>query len=194
MKRLFACLIIGLLLLQDVSAQEKPIRKRSIGVSFVMNDFVTPQRIRSSSLANVMRENRWAKFKEMSPGIAVTYFKGVSPYVDFTTTLGASFANLPLPGKSFDKDHLFVAADAAGHFKMLPENYRFTPYLIAGVGATQYRGIYGAIVPLGGGVKTRLFNETQAFVQLQYRVPVTPESVNYHFQASLGFSGLLGKN
>jgi OmpA-OmpF porin, OOP family len=76
MKKVAASLLIIASIFQSVSAQENNIRPKAIGVSFFFNDFVTPQRIRQGSLSSVFTHNEWAKFSEMSPGIAVTYFNG----------------------------------------------------------------------------------------------------------------------
>lgn len=193
MKRILMCAVVCIALMQDAGAQTQTLRKRGLGVSFILNDFTTPQRIRSSSLSSVLRQDRWADFQEMDPGLAITYYKGLEKHIDFAGTIGASFLNLPLEGKKFDRESLLLEIDASANFKMLPENYKFNAYLIAGIGASKFRNIYGAFLPLGGGLKANLHNDTQAFLQLQYRIPVTPEANNYHLQVSLGVSGLLGK-
>lgn len=193
MKKIFASVLLLIFFVQEGAAQAKPVRAKAIGVSFIMNDFITPQRIRSTSLASVIRNDKFATFKEKNPGVAITYFKGFTPHIDFAATLGGSFVNLPLESKTFSQDNLLWEVDASAHFKMFTEQKLFNPYLIAGVGASKYTNIYGAFVPLGGGIKARVFNETQMFIQMQYRVPVTPDANNYHMQLSIGFSGLLGK-
>ena len=76
---------------------------------------------------------------------------------------------------------------------MLSDRYIFTPYLIAGVGASLYDGKFGAIMPLGGGLKVNFFDEAALFITSQYRVPVTTGTNNYHFFNSIGFAGVIGK-
>ncbi len=193
MKKIIVSVLLLAFFIQNSYAQSKPIRERGIGVSFILNDFVTPQRIRTSTLSAVLRDKRVAKFREMNPGLAITYFKGVTPKIDFTATLGGSFVNLPLATKSFNRDNLLLEVDAAANFKMFPETAKVNAYLIAGIGVSKYTSIYGAFLPLGGGIKLNLFNESQGYVQLQYRIPVTPDATNYHMQVSIGISGLLGK-
>ena len=193
MKKILASLLCLAFFAQDNFAQTDIVRSKGIGVSFIMNDLITPQRIRSTSLASVLRDKQFAKLKEMSPGLAISYFKGFTPHIDFAATIGGSFVNMQLSGKTSERDHLLLEVDASANFKMFTEEMKVNPYLIAGIGASKYTDIYGAFMPLGGGIKSSFVNDTQIFIQLQYRVPVTPEANNYHFQMSLGVSGLIGR-
>src|SRR5258705_12941571 len=79
--------------------KENYIRPKAIGVSFFMNDFITPSRIRTTSLSQVLSDKKFAKLREMSPGLAISYFQGISNHVDFAANLGGSFINYPMPGK-----------------------------------------------------------------------------------------------
>jgi len=194
MKIVIAACIYFCFISSNTYAQDKPIRPTALGVSFIMNDFTTAQRIRNSSLATVFRDKQWAKFKEMSPGLAITYFKGLKPRLDFASTLAASYVTYPLrnnkPAES--SDALLLEVDASGNFKMLDESYLLTPYASAGVGVSKYKSYWAAFIPLGVGLKLNLFDEASVFVAGQYRVPVTYETGNYHFMYSFGISGVIG--
>ena len=63
MKKFIALLVLLAFFATDGKAQTKLVRSKSIGVSFIMNDFVTPQRIRSSSLSTVLKDKQFAKLK-----------------------------------------------------------------------------------------------------------------------------------
>jgi OmpA-OmpF porin, OOP family len=195
MKNVIAALILFCFISNISSAQDKPIRPRALGVSFIMNDFTTAQRIRNNSLATVLRNKQWSKFREMSPGLALTYFKGLKPTIDFAGTLGASFVNYPLRNNKpqGSSDGLLLEGDVSVNFKLLDESYWVTPYVSAGVGASKYKGYYAAFVPLGLGIKVNLFDEASVFVASQYRIPVSYETGNYHFMYSFGISGVIGK-
>ena len=194
MKNVLAGLILFCFLYTNVSAQDKPIRPRALGISFIMNDFTTAQRIRGGSLSQVFRDKSWAKFKEMSPGLALTYFKGLKPHIDFAGTLAASYVNYPLRNKpEGSSDALLLEGDASGNFKMFDESYWVTPYISAGIGASKYKNYYAAFIPLGLGFKINLFDEASVFIASQYRIPVSYETGNYHFMYSFGISGIIGK-
>jgi len=194
MKSVLAAFILFSLFSISASAQDKPIRPRALGVSFILNDFETAQRIRGGSLSQVFRDKKWAKFKEMSPGLALTYFKGLRPHTDFAGTLAASYVNYPLRNKpAGSSDALLLEGDVSGNFKMFDETYWVTPYLSAGVGASKFKNYYAAFVPLGLGFKVNLFDEASVFIASQYRIPVSYETGNYHFMYSFGISGVIGK-
>src|SRR5688500_14415189 len=194
MKKDFVLLLLLGFFAYQSSAQSKTIRQKNFGISFILNDFSTPQLIRSSSLGTVIREDNFATLSEMDAGIAISYFKGFTSHIDFAASLGGSKVKMPLPGKTFTESHLLLEADATANLKMFSEETRVNPYIIAGIGGSHYKNIYGAFVPLGGGIKAAIVNQTQVFIQFQYRIPVTPDANNYHFQASLGISGLLSNN
>jgi len=173
--------------------QDDEIRPKSLGVSFFLNDFVSAERIRNTSLSQVFSDKSMAKLREMNPGLAITYFKGIRKHVDIAASLGGSFLRYPMPGKSFASNHLLLEGTASANLKMTTEKYWVNPYITLGVGGHKYRNYYGAFLPLGLGLKVNILDEAQVFVNSTYRVPVTTETANYHFQHSIGIAGRLGK-
>ena len=194
MKKILALLFALYLFAPASFSQDDEIRPAAIGVSFILNDFTTADRIRSTSLSKVLTDKSWAKFKEMSPGIAITYFKGLRKHLDFAGTLAGSFVNYTLLNKApASGDKFLLEADAALNLKMVSEKYWVQPYLIAGIGAQMYGGTYfGAFIPAGAGIKLNLFDDAHFFVTSQYRIPVTRETVNYHFFNQVGIAGRIG--
>lgn len=193
MKKILSAVIALYLFAPAAKAQDTETRPPAIGVSFFVNDFITPDRIRTTSLTSVISERRFAKIREMAPGLAVTYFKGLKPHIDVAASLGGSFLRYPMPGKNFADNSLLLEANATVNLKMTTEKYWVQPYLIAGLGAHKYRGYYGAFLPAGLGLKVNLLDEAHFFMTSTYRVPVTTETGNYHLQHSIGFAGRLGK-
>lgn len=194
MKKTLVALLLLLSISPDIYSQDDDVRGEAIGVSFIMNDFITPQRIRSGSLSAVFRNDQWAKLRDMAPGLSINYFRGLKRHVDFSASLSGSFVNIPLADKPLLKgDKLLVEVDATVNLKMFSDRYWFTPYLIAGVGASAYREYFGAYIPVGGGLKVNFFDEAALFITTQYRIPVTPETNNYHFMNSIGIASTIGK-
>ena len=193
MKKIIASLLFIFILSQISIAQSNRVRPRSLGLSFVMYDFNTAQKIRNGSIEKVLRDKDWADFKEMSPGLAVTYFKGLSSHVEFAGTLGGSYVKMPLRDKPVgDRTALLVEADASLNLKMFADEFWVNPYLIVGLGASKYKDYYGAIAPLGGGIKVNFVENTSLFITAQYRLGITKETTNYHFVYGLGFASALG--
>jgi len=193
MKKVLASVVALYCLVTTVNSQTKPIRQSAIGISFTLTDFLTAQRIRGGSLTEVMLEKSYAKLKDMSPGIAVTYVKGLRPKIDFAGTLHGTFVDYPFPDKApFGNNNFLLEADASAQFKLVTEDYWVIPYVSAGFGAHMYDVYYGAFIPLGVGLRVNFFDEAGLNFQSQYRVPVTHETANYHFVHSVGIFGIIG--
>lgn len=188
-KTLIALLLLSFCTPSLVRAQQ--VLGKTLTVNFVANDYITPQAIRSSSLATVLRDKKVARVKDMMIGFGLTYANGLTPHTDIAVSANGTFGAAPISNRTGDK--FLLEADASGHFKMLPEGATFNPYLIAGVGASHYSKIFGAFIPLGGGFKFNLLNEALVQVQLQYRIPVITEANAHHFQLSFGIGGLLSE-
>jgi hypothetical protein len=175
--------------LNSFAQTEAPIRKQGIGFSFIMNNFATANRIRTTSLATVIREKSFWKSESLAYGFGVNYTKGLTPHIDFAANLGATFST-EVYLDNLNREGDLIELDASGHFKMFTDKAVFNPYLIGGIGASKFRNVFGAFVPLGGGLNVRLFDEARLFTEIHYRVPVTTEANNYHFQLSFGVSGV----
>lgn len=195
MKKVVLSLLTICFLITSFGQKNKDnLRPPALGISFVLNDFATAQRIRATSLSSVLNNKQVAKVKEMDPGIAITYFKGLRNHIDFAGTLAGSFVNYPLPNKPLSgSDNFLLEADASFQFKLTSENYWLQPYASAGIGAYKYKVYYGAFIPVGVGLKLNLFDEATLFINSQYRIPVTNETGAYHFFNNFGVSGIIGK-
>ena len=193
MKKFLVLLFVSSVSFHSFSQQASKIRPAALGISFGLVDYSTAERIRSSSLASVINKKQTASFKEMSPAISVTYFKGLRSHIDFAGTLLGSFTNINQEGSTSASDAFLLEGDASVNLKMLSEDFFFSPYLSAGVGFSSYNKKLGAFIPLGAGLKFNIFDEAAVFITSQYRVPVTTETGNYHFVHGFGIAGIIGK-
>ena len=194
MKKILVLLFVSVFFISEGFAQKGSyIRPPFLGISFTLTDYTTAQRIRSSSLTSVLNNKQIAKTKEMSPGVAITYFKGLRDNIDFAGTLAGTFTSVSLPDEPDANDNFLLEGDASVNLKMFSDKYIFTPYLSVGIGASLYNGKLGAFLPLGGGLKFNLFDEAAIYLTTQYRVPATTETAGYHFMHGLGIAGIIGK-
>jgi len=200
MKKLMASLLLMTTICSTSNAQDVEtvqstdnIRPTSLAVSFVLYDYKTAQSIRNKSLSAVLRDKEFGKPKEMSPGLAVSYIKGLRKNIDFVATASGAFVDVELEDRRRGNEDFILEADASVNLKMLPENFVFTPYINLGVGASIYDSKFGAFLPLGVGLKFNLFNEAAIFINSQYRVPVTTSTSGYHFYHGIGIAGVIGK-
>jgi OOP family OmpA-OmpF porin len=195
MKKFLAVLLAVYTFVPASFGQSTEIRPAAIGISFTLTDFTTADRIRKTSLSTVLRDKQLAKIKEMSPGLAITYFKGITRHIDFAGTLGGTFLRYPFPDRpAFTNDKFLLQADASMNLKLVSEKYWIQPYAIVGVGGHLYGGkYYGADLPLGLGLKVNFFDDAHFFITNQYRIPVTKQTSNYHFFHQIGIAGRIGK-
>jgi hypothetical protein len=164
-----------------------------MGISFLFFDYETPDRMRRSSIRQVLKNGDWAHLNEMSPGLAITYFKGLHPHIDFSSTLSGAFADNALPNEAVNENGFVLQGDATLQFNLLSNRYMVTPYLSAGVGVSKFMAYYGAFMPLGGGVKVNFFDEAAFFINGKYQLPVSAGTVRRHFVFSLGIAGIISK-
>ncbi|HYE53647.1 MAG TPA: hypothetical protein VD996_02350 [Chitinophagaceae bacterium] len=189
---LLACMLVSVF---SYGQSESPdyTRRAAIGVYFFLNDYRTAANIRTSSLGTVLENKTFGKIKEMSPGLALTYMKGISNHLDYTITASGSFVDVAMqnrPPEGTEKFLLEVDAMVVG--KMFSDKYWFTPTVNLGVGASKYSGYFGAYIPAGLGLQLNFFDEAYFIVNSQYRIPIT-ETSNYHFYHSIGIAGTIGK-
>lgn len=182
-------LILALVFMAGTSFSQKKDYKKlpSLGISMFGNDFQTAAQIRATSFTDVWKSPGYFNAGRMNWGMSVSYLQGITDHIDINATLGGSVLSYPVPDKSIPsniQEGLFDL-NAVGHFKLLTDKYILNPFLIAGVGASKWKGYFGAYVPLGVGLQVKVLPEIFLVGTTQYRVPVT-ENVAYHLNHSIG--------
>jgi OOP family OmpA-OmpF porin len=177
-------------LLQVAFGQDNAyIKQPLLGVNFLFNDFNGANYFNKFGLNRAIRDKQLGQFKNMAPGLAINYLKGISQHLDLSVGLGGSFLDYPISGKApFGNDNLLLEGDVSVNAKMLTDKYWFTPYVSAGVGASKYKGYYGAMVPLGVGLQVNFYDEAFLFINGQYRMSITENTAN-HLYYSIGVAG-----
>ncbi len=165
----------------------------SLGIHFFVNDFETASELRSTNLANTIKNKQYAKTARMNPGLAVSYVRGVGKYVDISVSLAGSFVDYAVPsilpsgktGSSF-----FMEGAFTGNLKVLSDKFYINPFLTLGIGGFSYKSSFGAFVPAGVGMQIKISKDIFFVANSQYRMPVTEKGV-YHFYHSLGVTAPL---
>jgi OmpA-OmpF porin, OOP family len=196
MKKILA-LVLAFVSIYNASTAQKSgsdfLKRPALGIHFFLSDFKTADAIRQSSLSSVLQNKQWSKISKMTPGLAVSYLKGLTNHIDFEATLGASFLDYPIRNRvPFGTDNLLLDVNAVAHLKLTSDKYWISPYLTAGVGVSKYEGYFGAYAPLGAGLQINFFDDAFLLINSQYRISVT-ENTNYHLYNSIGIAGNIGK-
>lgn len=188
--RKFYFSIFALLFFVSCFSQSIYKKPAALGINFFLIDFKTAANIRANGLANVLRSKQFFKPGQMNVGIGISYLKGLSNYVDFAATLGASSGDYPINNTNLRG--LLLETTAGLNIKLLSDNYAVTPFLNIGVGASTAEGYYAAFTPVGAGFQINIFDEAYIFLTSQYRIPVT-QNAAYHFYYGFGIAGSIGK-
>lgn len=101
----------------------------TFGVHFVLNDFKTAASIRSSSLSATLREGKFGRIGDMSPGIALNYIQGLYGKIDLTSTLAGSFLDYPKHDTLYSgQKKLLLEGDVSIRARLFDNTYWFSPY------------------------------------------------------------------
>ena len=198
MQKLFgaclACMLLSVFTYAQTEAQPTDYTRQSaIGVYFFLTDFKTASDIRSTSLNTVLDRKQFGKIKEMSPGLAITYMKGISNHLDYAITASGTFVDFAFPNRpTAGSEKFFLEVDAMAIGKMFTDRYWLIPTVNLGIGASKYGVYYGAYIPAGLGLQLNFFDEAYFLINSQYRIPIT-ETQNYHFYHSVGIAGKIGR-
>lgn len=192
MKHIYLTAVACLFAFAGISQEYKKLP--SLGFQFFYNDFQTAADLRANGLSNVLNEKQWYKTNRMTPGLALTYQEGFTERIDFSAVLGGSFLNYPVGGSfsTQSKEYFLLDIVATGNFKLLTDKHIVNPFLVAGIGASKYKGYFAAMIPVGVGVNIRLLPDIYLQYASQYRIPVTSNAA-YHFNHSLGIVAPLKK-
>lgn len=189
-KLLFSLIALGLsagLFAQTMISYKK---RPTLSVNFFLKDMRTADLIDHTSLGSVLNLGQWTKVRDMSPGLALQYFEGLSEHVDFMGNLSGSFTKYPFAftsGVAASTDSRFLLETSASlNIKLLTDNHFMVPYFTLGVGAFMYRGTYfGAYVPTGLGLQFNLGEGTFVHTLFGYNAKISNLAVN-HLNYSIG--------
>jgi outer membrane protein OmpA-like peptidoglycan-associated protein len=147
----------------------KPI---SIGIHYSLTDFETVDKIKSSSVSDVLKNKQWGIPAEMMTGFGVDFLVGLTNHIDFSAsanyTSGIHAFNLPSTNLI---NYPLFSLDALLNFKMVSDKYYVRPFLLAGLGVYSQNGT-GIYTPVGTGLQFNIFDAAILNIQTQYRIPI----------------------
>jgi outer membrane protein OmpA-like peptidoglycan-associated protein len=193
MKHIICILFLSMLALRLNAQSVDEVKPSTLAFHVFYNDFQTAQQIRNTSLGSVLSNNRWTNIANMQMGLGGNYLKGLNRHVDFIATLDGSYTDyLYKSGLTNGSSQFLLDANAAVNLKLLTDRHTLVPYLSAGLGASVYKGNFGAYIPVGIGLQVNLFEEAFIFTGMQYRKALG-STVNDHFQYAIGIGTSIGR-
>jgi outer membrane protein OmpA-like peptidoglycan-associated protein len=183
-------LITAVLSLQAQSL--KPIKQPSIGLHFFYNDVETAQRIKASSLSDVLKNGNWNTANNMQGGFGLDYLQGLTSNIDLIGTFNASWADYLQPsGSYFGSSHFLMDVSAGAHFKLLSDKYFVSPFLLFKANYQKYQTLNGLSLAPGVGLQFSLFKESFVLTTIEYRASLS-STISNQFYYSVGFATNIG--
>lgn len=169
-----------------IPGQKKP---SLFGVAFTLTDFNAPKNFGSNRNASTI------KIKDMAPGVSAYYFKGLTPFIDFSTRFNSVFYDYSaiFSGRTA-KTEIGLELEPAINIRPLKDENVWAPFLSAGIGAGIYSGRMGGYFPLGAGLQLNASNVTYFLLQAQYKWTFTPQVLGNNLFYSIGFAQNVGND
>lgn len=170
-----------------------PSKKPSLfGIHFNALDIETPVTLRNSS-----NNRTFAKLRDMDFGFGLSYWKGLTNTIDFSTKANVFFhdyAALDRGDVSSDKQDVGIELEPSLNFRPYKDNSLIAPFLTTGIGAGYYSGKWGAYVPAGAGIQVNLMSSSYIMLQAQYRFSLTEDVLKDNLFYSLGIAQNIGRD
>lgn len=169
-----------------LAEQKKP---SLFGLAFTLTDFNAPKNFGSNSNATTL------KIKDMAPGVSAFYWKGLTPFIDFSTKLNGVFFDYSatFSGRTV-KTEIGLELEPSINIRPLKDENVWAPFLSAGIGGGIYSGRMGGYLPLGGGLQLNAGSVTYFLLQAQYKWSITPKVLGNNMFYSLGFAQNVGND
>ena len=154
------------------------------GIHFSAADFTTPVTFKNQGVT----PRNFAKLKDMAHGFSLSYWKGLTPTIDFSGKLSSIFAEYAaMRNEAGNFKEFGLELEPSLNFRPIKDNNLFAPFLTTGIGAGYYTGDFGAYVPAGGCIQVNFNSMSYIMLQMQYRFTLTKDVMKDNMFYSLGF-------
>jgi OmpA-OmpF porin, OOP family len=197
MKPLATALLSVILLFGAASAQQiKPKKPALLSFNISFSDYSTPQLIKDSSFSKVFNGTDWLNPGKKSFGIGISWWKQLTPKIDFSANVTGTFSNFPklfVKGDSIGQAGFTPQLDALIHLYALKQTATVNPFVTVGAGGGMFRSEFAAYTPVGLGLKFRFKEGAFLIAQMHYRLALTDAITNDYLFYSIGFAQTTGK-
>jgi outer membrane protein OmpA-like peptidoglycan-associated protein len=154
-----------------------------VGIHFNAVDFTTPITLKDKSSSRL-----FAKPKDMDFGFSLSYWKGLTSTIDFSTKVTALLHDYASADRneSYNKTEIGLELEPSLNFRPFKDDNIFNPFLTVGVGGGYYSGKWGAYAPAGVGLQFNFNSLTYLVIQAQYRFTLTKDVLKDNLFYSIG--------
>jgi hypothetical protein len=189
-------LLITLAFLMSAIYAQKPkkftfvpgqIKPALFGIAFNLTDFNAPKNFGKNRNASTLA------IPDMSAGVSLTYWKGLTPFIDISASLHGIFHDYSAlyfntPGKT----EIGLELEPTIHIRPLKDENIWSPFLTVGLGGGLYTNHMGGYIPLGAGLQFNGSSVTYLFLQAQYKWSISPHVLGNNLFYSIGFAQNIG--
>ncbi len=155
-----------------------------IGVNLLLADYKAV-----TSFNNPSTGKGYGSVRDMSKGVAFSYWRGLTSTVDFSAKIDAIFHNYALIAHGLsNKTEIGLEFEPSINIRPMGDNAKLAPFLTTGAGVGYYTGNFGAYIPAGGGLQFNWSSQTYLFVQAQYRFTLTKKEFGDNLLYSIGIA------
>ena len=159
------------------------------GIHFNMQDFNAPLGIKNPGTGKV-----YNKIKDMDKGFSLSYWKGLTSKIDFSTRVNIGFRDYHLIHYgATTKTEFGAELEPSINIRPFDDKALINPFLTVGVGGGLYTDHFGAYVPAGLGLQVNFNSVTYLFIQAQYRWTLTKKTNSDNLFYSFGLAQNIGR-
>ncbi|MES2849337.1 MAG: OmpA family protein [Bacteroidota bacterium] len=149
------------------------------GFAFTLTDFNSHNNSNAATL----------KTKDMSAGASIYYWKGITPFIDFSARVNTIFQDYSAKyrGTTASTD-IGIEFEPTINIRPVKDKTVLAPFLTTGVGVGIYSGKTAGYIPLGGGLQLNAGNKIYFLLQAQYKLSLTKSVIGNNMFYSLGFA------
>ena len=186
------CIVVATASAQMMNSKYSSAKKGDLlGIHFNALDIKTPLTLKSTA-----GNRTFTKLQDMDYGFSLSYWKGLTNTIDFSTRAGIIFHDYKSEDRGIDNNdeqQIGVELEPTLNFRPYGDNALLSPFITAGVGGGYYTGKFGAYLPAGLGIQLNLQSTTYILVQTQYRFALTKDVLKDNIFYSLGVAQNISK-
>ena len=180
-------LILAITLLATTAFSQK--KGTLLGLHFNLADFTAPLGIKDPITGKV-----YSKFRDMSKGISISYWKGITKRVDFSVKINAMFHDYAaLYRNEARQTEIGLELEPTINIRPFNDAALFNPFLTVGVGGGYYSGEFAAYIPAGLGLQVNFNSQMYMFIQGQYKWSLEEKNLGDNLFYSIGLAQNIGR-
>ena len=161
------------------------------GIHINALDVFTPENFKHNNNREIITD-----FRKMDIGMSLSYWKGLTKTIDFSTRAGFSMDDFSSAASnrtnSNNENQFAVELEPSFNIRPYGDNHFIAPFLSVGIGGGRYSHDYGAYVPAGLGIQLNFHSSTYILIQTQYRYALTrnvlKDAIGYSVGIAQNFS------